>query len=155
MTRQRLHREIDIELSFLERTVADVEGLLAMISDRAPNSVERAAAGTFLAQFYNGIENILKRICVAHNVTVSQGDQSHAELFQMFCSNQGTNLPMLFPDNIRGDFSILRRFRHFFFHGYSFQIEWEGIIIGMRSLRSIFEDFRKNVAEYFGNEAIK
>jgi len=153
--RQRLSREIDIELSHLEQTVVDIESLLTIVGNVIPSNIERAAAGTFLAQFYNGVENILKRICVAHKVAIPKGDQSHAELFSMFCDEQGNELPMLFPLKIRGDFSILRRFRHFFYHGYSFQIEWERIIIGMRSLRGLFEEFRRNVTEYLGDEAIK
>jgi hypothetical protein len=61
-----------------------------------PTVRENAAAAAFLAQFYNGIENILKRICRCHNVPLPTGDTWHTVLFQRFCSPAYADLPLLF-----------------------------------------------------------
>jgi len=43
--------------------VAEAIRLYKDIGDNTPNLREKTAAGAFLAHFYNGVENILKRIC--------------------------------------------------------------------------------------------
>ena len=57
-----LREELEIELQYMQKTVEDVSGLLDLVSVRPASVYDRAAAGMLLAQFYNGTENILKRI---------------------------------------------------------------------------------------------
>jgi hypothetical protein len=54
--------EIAIELEALEATVDELLALQRNVAHREPTVRERTAAAAFLAQSYNGIENILKRI---------------------------------------------------------------------------------------------
>ena len=54
---------------------------------RQPSVREKTAAAAFLAQFYTGIENILKRICRFRSVLIPRGDTWHVELFQKFVSH--------------------------------------------------------------------
>jgi hypothetical protein len=91
-----LCEEIAVELEALEATVNELVALQEDIGHGEPTVRERAAAAAFLAQFYNGIENILKRISHYHNVPLLRGETWHIELFQRFCSPPYSDLPLLF-----------------------------------------------------------
>jgi len=62
MTSEELQEEINIELDLIESTVQELLSLERDLADRKPSVREKTAAAAFMAQFYNGIENILKRI---------------------------------------------------------------------------------------------
>jgi tRNA 2-selenouridine synthase SelU len=61
MISKSLHEEISIELELMGKIVHEVASLIEDVSGR-PATVRERTAGAFLAQFYGGIENILKRI---------------------------------------------------------------------------------------------
>ena len=63
MTPGDLREEIAIEAEALEATLTELASLHQDVGGPGPTARELAAAGLFLANFYNGIENILKRIC--------------------------------------------------------------------------------------------
>jgi hypothetical protein len=85
MKAAQLREEIAVELDALARTVDELLALRQDITDREPNVREKTAAAAFLAQFYNGVENILKRISRYHNVPLPTGETWHIDLFQRFC----------------------------------------------------------------------
>ncbi len=84
MTPEELREEIAVELQAIEATVAELMALSRDLTDRSPTVREKTAAAAFLAQFYGGVENILKRICAYHSVPLPTGDTWHVELFQRF-----------------------------------------------------------------------
>lgn len=88
-------------MDYLQQTVDDLEGLLKSEVDSEPTVYDRAAAAMLLAQFYNGVENIMKRICSFHSVPLPEGDRSHAELFERFCDPPASSLPLFFPACVR------------------------------------------------------
>lgn len=96
MNPAQLREEIAIELDALEVTVLELLALNQDLASREPSVREKAAAAAFLAQFYNGIENILKRINRYHNVPLPTGETWHTDLFQRFCSPPHPDLPLLF-----------------------------------------------------------
>lgn len=98
MTAAELREEIDIELEAITVTVSELLLLQKDVADRMPTVREKTAAAAFLAQFYNGIENILKRICYFCNVPLPTGETWHVELFQLF-STPHPILPALFDKN--------------------------------------------------------
>lgn len=93
-----LKEEIGVELEALEATVNELLALQRDVAGRAPTVREKTACAAFLAQFYNGIENILKRISRYHNVPLPTGETWHVDLFQRFCSPSYQNLPVLFGE---------------------------------------------------------
>ena len=62
MTPGELFDEIVIDFDALDQTLAELIALQADLAERNPTVREKAAAATFLAQLYSGVENILKRI---------------------------------------------------------------------------------------------
>jgi len=143
-----LREELELELSYLEETVDAVHGLLERTEDRDADIYDRAAASMFMAQFYNGVENILKRICTYHGVEMPPGERSHAQLFELFCHPPQSPLPVLFPNSTEADFVILRRFRHFVRHSYAVQVDWYRLQLGMEALEGNLEVFTRQITDY-------
>ena len=54
-----LREEIAVELDSMEMIVDELVALQQDMAHREPTTREKTAAAAFLAQFYNGIENIL------------------------------------------------------------------------------------------------
>ena len=57
-----LIEEINSEISFLDITISDIIEIFNEISNNLPTKNQKAAITLYIANFYNGIENILKRI---------------------------------------------------------------------------------------------
>ena len=86
MKLEDLKIEISIELELMEATVQELLTLERDVTGKEPTVREKVAAAAFMAQFYNGVENILKRIGRFHSVPLPTGDTWHIDLFKRFCS---------------------------------------------------------------------
>lgn len=145
MTKDELREEIAIELEAIQQIVTELLELSNDVGDKEPNLREKTAAGAFLAQFYNGIENLLKRISKYYNIDIPKGDNWHIELFKRFCYPPMPPLPELFNDELPALMVPYRRFRHVFFHGYGFQLEWEQMQGGIVNISTAFNKLQDNL----------
>lgn len=80
--------------------VDELTTLLKDVSSREPTLREKTAGAAFLAQFYNRIENILKRISNFYGVPLPVGETWHVELFQYFTTTSHPDLPVLFDNEL-------------------------------------------------------
>lgn len=151
MTREEIREEISIELEAIQQIVTELLELAEDIADQQPNVREKTAAGAFLAQFYNGIENLLKRISKYYNIDIPKGENWHVELFKRFCYPPMPPLPELFKDELPALMAPYRRFRHVFFHGYGFQLEWEQMQGGILNISKVFNKFQGNLNTFLEN----
>lgn len=149
MTIEELKEELSIELESMDVVVRELLSLIKDISDREPTIREKTAAAGFLAQFYNGVENILKRISRFYEIPLPAGDTWHIELFRRFCSPPFTPLPLLFGDDLALAISPFRKFRHVVHHGYGFQIDWSRIKEGISQIEDIFIRIKSTLSDYF------
>lgn len=124
MTTEELREEISIELEQMATTAMEVRLLLDDLSGKEPTVREKTAGAAFIAQFYGGVENILKRIHRYYGVQMPIGDSWHIEVFRRFCKPAFSPLPHLFDDTLAADLAPFRKFRHVVHHGYGFQLEW-------------------------------
>ena len=148
MTAEQLKGEVAIEFDFLQRVVDELEALRRDAAGREPSVREKTAAAAFLAQFYSGIENILKRLSRFHEVALPVGDNWHFELFSRFCSAGHSPLPPIFDESLERQVGAFRRFRHVVHHGYGFQIEWDRMQEGLDQVGAILVAFRTRVAAH-------
>ena len=148
MKLSELKEEIAIEVQLMETLVKEINALRIEVAERSPTVREKTAASAFLAQFYGGIENILKRICRYHNAPLPAGDTWHTELFRYFCDPPRQPLPFLFDKNLSSALIPFRKFRHVVYHGYAFQIEWDRMQKGAEDVGNIFEQVKKAVYGY-------
>ncbi len=148
MKKEDLINEINIELELIEFTLHELSSLYKDISAREPTVREKTAAASFMAQFYSGIENILKRISRFQSVPLPTGETWHIELFKRFCSPSFKGLPVLFDESLALAISPYRKFRHVVFHGYGFQLDWDRMREGAENIESVFERFKNNLLKY-------
>ncbi len=143
--------QITIEFSYLDITINDLLELYHQIGDNEPTKHQKAASTQYISQFYNGVENILKRICKFYNITLPTGGDSHINLSKMFSNSEQKPLPLLFDDIIINDFAGMRRFRHFVIHGYAFLIEWDKLKDNIAHIESVYEHFKNNVNKFLNS----
>lgn len=149
MTIEELREEVSIELDCMDKVVQEAVLLLDDLSDISePTIREKTAAAAFLAQFYSGIENILKRIHRYHGVALPAGDSWHAEIFKRFCQPSYPPFTALFDETLASDLLPFRKFRHVVYHGYGFQLEWDRMKEGLEKIQDVHSRFTASASVY-------
>jgi hypothetical protein len=109
---------------------------------------EKLAAGALLAQFYMGVENVLKRISKYRGVALPQSPHWHADLLERFAPPPHDVLPALLDEDLLAALGPYRRFRHVMHHAYGFDLDWERMREGAEGIEPVFERFRERVTGY-------
>ncbi|HLA27361.1 MAG TPA: hypothetical protein VJZ49_05650 [Syntrophales bacterium] len=151
MKREELQEEIGIEIENIRITIQELNAIYRDVGKMAPTVRDKTAAAAFLAQFYNGIENVLKRITRFHGIPLPTGDTWHVDLFRRFCVPPMHPLPLLFDESLASELAAYRKFRHVVHHGYGFQLEWERMDEGIRHVDDIFMRFQERLEAYMRN----
>jgi hypothetical protein len=145
-----LREELRIELEAMDTIIAELSALQRDIGTREPTTREKTAAAGFLAQFYNGVENILKRLSRYYGVPLPTGETWHLELFQRFCSPPYPGLPLLFDEDLASALAPYRRFRHVVFHSYGFQLDWNRMAEGIANVQTVLAQIQASLSRYLG-----
>ncbi|MCX6155216.1 MAG: hypothetical protein NT007_13765 [Candidatus Kapabacteria bacterium] len=144
---QQLIEEINIDLSSMEIIASDVETLLTEVADSTPNNIHKTALGGLAAQFYNGIENIIKRIHKNYNIPLPKGDDWHISILERFSNESEIDFPIKFSNDLLEKLTNYRRFRHYFFQGYSHNLNWEILTNGVKDIKEVLEQFKQELVE--------
>ncbi len=113
--------------------------------------VERLALAAMLHAFYNGVENIFKRIAYHCDGGVSKSSTWHQELLASMASGNYSPPPVI-SESLRTKLRPYLDFRHFFRHCYSFQIRWakmEGLV---QKHEPVFKQFQGELKEFLDQE---
>lgn len=145
MTSEELKEDIAVEIENIETVLQELSALYGDVKGREAVIREKTAASAFLAQFYSGIENILKRTSRFYNVALPLGDMWHIDLFRRFCEPSLPPLPVLFDDFLSSALAPYRKFRHVVYHGYGFQLDWERMTEGIENAEPVFLRFKANL----------
>lgn len=148
MTIKELIEEINIELELIETNLKEISSLKNDIADREPSIRDKTAAAAFMAQFYGGIENILKRISRFYNIPLPAGETWHIDLFRRFCNPPYKSLPLLFDESLSLALAPFRKFRHVVYHGYGFQLDWDRMKEGLSNIDDVFLQFKTKLLSY-------
>lgn len=148
MNVNELKDQIAIEFESIERTLGEVRSLCRDLAHRDPVPREVAAGGLFLANFYNGVENVLKRVWLFHGLPLPSGEAWHVELFKGFCHPVRGALPCLLDPALEADLAPFRRFRHVVFHAYGVRLRWDHMRPGLEAAGGIFHRFKARVEGY-------
>ncbi|VAX35082.1 hypothetical protein MNBD_UNCLBAC01-145 [hydrothermal vent metagenome] len=112
----KLPEEILAEKEHVEKVLTHLSDVL---SKQPKTVIELSATATFLHNFYNGIENILKQLLKRKKISIPKGETWHKDLLNSALSNSIISEGLL--DKLYGYLS----FRHYFVHGYGFMLEEE------------------------------
>lgn len=137
----QLKDEINIDLKSLSIIVTDVENLQNDVIGIAPTNVHKTALGGFAAHFYNGIENIIKRIYKSYKIELPKGDDWHIVLLDRCANDSESNSPIKLSKDLIEKLTDYRRFRHYFFHGYGHNLNWEILSDGVSNMREVYKQF--------------
>jgi len=107
------------------------------------------AMGTYLMNFYSGIENILKRISKEYYLTVPRGESWHKELLILSSNPPERKLP-IFNQEIVERFVPYRNFRHRFISGYGLQLKGEKMLDLIDGIEPLWIDIKKAINEFWG-----
>lgn len=148
MTSDELIEEITIELENIEIVLKELACLYEDVISGEVSMRNKTAAAAFLAQFYGGIENILKRISRFYGVSLPSGNLWHVELFKRFCKPPSEPLPLLFDRTLSEELAPYRKFRHVVHHGYGFQLDWDRMKEGIERSQTIFVCFKTSIENF-------
>lgn len=118
-----LKKQIETERSQLRRILDTHQGLLERCRTTNPTADELAALAAILHAFYNGVENIFKRIAIALDGSVPQGEFWHSELIERMAS-PAKKRPALLSAVMNENIQEYLDFRHVFRHAYTFDLQW-------------------------------
>ena len=144
-----LREEIGIQLELMDATVCEIEAIQTDLASRRPTVREMAATAAFLADFYTGIENILKRISRCYGAPMPTGDDWHVELFGRFCEPGFQGLPVMFDAEQKAAIAKYRQFRHVIRHGYAMQLDWDRMAEGVAKVGVAYAGFKARLRELF------
>lgn len=119
-----LKEEIELELAQL-RQLFDVFAVVRKKTESGePDGVEMAALASFLHSFYNGVENISKRVAVHLDGGPPRGETWHSLLLDSV-ARASEGRPAVISEKLCKTLRDYLDFRHFFRHAYLFQLKWE------------------------------
>jgi len=96
-----LRAEIESNFSGLERIVSETEEAVREIGGSNPRYRDKAALGALLHSFYNGIENILKRVAEEVDQSVPMGEEWHRTLLRRMQDDmKGRRPALLRPETV-------------------------------------------------------
>ena len=136
----KLRAQLALERQLLHRLLDEHRSLLDKCKKQPPTPVERSALAIMLHGFYNGVENIFKRIAVEYEGRIPDGAAAHRDLLDLM--TQAT------PDRHRAISESLcdtldpyLDFRHMLRHAYSFQLQWEKMEMLVAECESVLSRF--------------
>ena len=132
----KVHEQVEAEFENIERTLAEMPDFESL-----PNlsSLELAGLAALIHNFYNGIENILKQLVNAAGKKLPDGPSWHQDLINTAVANN------IISESTARKLRQYLAFRHFFSHGYSFELDPKRISNLVKDIRAIFDCFRNEI----------
>ncbi len=135
-----IRREIQIELDNIRQTL---EHLTSTLQRPERTAIELAAIGAFIHNFYNGIENILKRIIPEQNYKYSSSSW-HKDLL-----HAAVQSGVIKEQTLDSLFSFLG-FRHIFIHGYTAFLDAGKLLALTDTIEAVLAQFKSDIEAYSG-----
>lgn len=138
----KLRKQMAVSREELHLLLGTFDSLLGeMAAGREPTAVELSALGGVLNSYYNGIQNILKRIAVLVDGGAPRGASWHSELL-MAMAEPAANRPPVISQEMLQQLRNYLDFRHFYVHGYTYQLTWKPmapLVLGCQETLELFE----------------
>ncbi len=145
-----LRDEIETELTLLATELADLRSLLSSFAPGRPDSTQTKAAAVCLHSFYNGIENIFKRVATRVDGGPPTGQFRHADLLDSM-SKPTPARPGVLSDNLAKELRKYMQFRHFFRHGYAHFLRWDEMAPLAVGCEAVFARFKSEVMAFLAS----
>ena len=105
---------VQAELENIDKIIRDMPVTTTLSS---LSTLELAGVGALLNSFYNGLENIIKQIILSRKLPLPTGETWHKDLVEIACTES------IISESTKDGFKEYLAFRHFFSHGYTFDLD--------------------------------
>lgn len=136
-----LRAQLHAERTRLRQVATELDALSTSLTEREPTVVELMAAGGFLHNVYNGIENCMSRLAHGVDESVPTGSDSHRLLLDQLSEPIPTLRPALLSRELAARIDEFRRFRHAFRHMYFFDLDWARLSPLVAATPALLADF--------------
>lgn len=143
--------EIESDLEDVEVIIKEVKNLRNDIqsSGERPSQRDKAALGSFLHSFYNGVENILRRISREVDGTLPQGEGWHRALLKRMGREVPNRRSSVLSEETTDKLKPYLGFRHFFRHSYAFEIDWGKLKPLVEDVGGVFKRLKQDLVNFF------
>ena len=131
-----LREMIEIEYEKLEHVI---NGLPDKNNLPYLSELELAGVATYLHNFFNGIENILKRIFKSSNFELPTGPSWHIDLLNLAVYHR------IISNDLKNMLTRYLGFRHFFTHAYAIDLYADKLEELVENVISTYEHFKKEI----------
>jgi hypothetical protein len=145
---EQLKSDVYDEIDAIEQTLHDLSSLKTQIELRPVDNIQKAAIGTFLMNFYVGVENIIKRICKVYYQKIPMGSRWHKELLEISFNPPHGKLPII-DKNLAEKLNPYLGFRHVFVSGYGFKLKIELMNSLINNVDSLWEEIKKTIDRFW------
>lgn len=143
----KARKQVGVERQQLQRLLETYRPILKKCATRPPSDIELSGLAALLHSFYNGIENVFKRIAEEIDGQLPGGEAWHRELLDAM-GQPGRARPAVISKGLIERLDAYLDFRHFFRHAYIFSLRWErmkGLALGcedtLRQLEAELDSF--------------
>lgn len=143
--------QVAVERAQIDELFAAYHGVIISSQEREPDLIELSALATLLHSFYNGLENIFKRIALAIDGELPPGAASHRELL-VAMATPSVKRPALISSTLLADLSAYLSFRHVFRHAYSLQLDWAKMVPLVRGAADTWEEVKMALDAFFAEQ---
>jgi hypothetical protein len=143
----RLRRQIAAELAQLSHLIEVHGPLLDQCADAVPGLIEISALGAMIHSFYNGVENIFKRIALELDGELPSRATWHRDLLDAM-ARPATGRPAVISESLQDCLKDYLNFRHVFRSAYSFLLEWERMAPLVLDCRQVFETMKAEIEAF-------
>jgi len=132
----KVHEQVEAEFENIERTLAEVPHSESLSN---LSNLELAGLAALIHNFYNGLENILKQLVTAAGKNLPDGSAWHRDLINTAMSSD------IISESTAKKLRQYLAFRHFFSHGYSFELDPKRMSNLVKDIRAIFGCFKDEI----------
>ena len=144
----QLKKDVLHEKHLIDETLKKLNEIMSTPDGDLQEDVKKPVVGTYLMNFYNGIENIIKRISKEYYNKMPKGESWHRELLLQSCNPPEGKISIL-SEEIAGRLHNYRGFRHVFVSGYGFKLSWERMSKLIDDVGPLWTDIKKAIDEFF------
>ena len=138
-----LREKVDVELENVSTVLDELEKIK---DEPSKTVVELAGIGTFLHNFYTGIENILKQILHDDDIPIPFSDSWHRDLLILVSEEK------IITETIRVRLAKYLAFRHFFVHAYSFLLDERELKLLVDDVFDTHTTFKEEINAFISEE---
>ncbi|MBU1121102.1 MAG: hypothetical protein KKF54_00175 [Candidatus Omnitrophica bacterium] len=143
-----LKEDVLAEEKAIDETIERLREIRWKFDSQKQDNLIEPAMGTYLMNFYNGIENILKRVSKEYYSFMPKGNSWHKELLVLSYNAPERKIP-IFDQGIASRVIPYKNFRHRFVSGYGFQLKGEKMLVLIDNVEELWNDIKKTISEFF------